>query len=82
MRELLTRQLVRDLDGSGVCPPGKAREIAQRLVALAMMSAILPSSLFTYSSPPIKPSSLSVCEDDSAEGTALDHLADPYSADQ
>lgn len=35
MRELLTRQLVRDLDGSGVCPPGKAREIAQRLVALA-----------------------------------------------
>ena len=35
MRELLTRQFVRDLDGSGVCPPGKARDIAQRLVALA-----------------------------------------------
>ncbi len=35
MRELLTRQFVRDLDGSGICPPGKAREIAQRLVALA-----------------------------------------------
>lgn len=35
MRELLTRQLVRDIDSSGVCPPGKARDIAQRLVALA-----------------------------------------------
>ena len=34
-RELLTRQLVRDLDASGVCPPGKERDIAQRLVALA-----------------------------------------------
>jgi len=28
-------QLVRDLDASGVCPPGKERDIAQRLVALA-----------------------------------------------
>ena len=35
MRELLTRQFVRDLDRSGVCPSGKARDIAQRLVALA-----------------------------------------------
>lgn len=35
MRELLTRQLVRDLDASGICPPGKERDIAQRLVALA-----------------------------------------------
>jgi len=35
MRELLTRQLVRDLDESGVCPAGKSRDIAQRLVALA-----------------------------------------------
>lgn len=35
MRELLTRQLVRDLDDSGICPEGKARDIAQRLVALA-----------------------------------------------
>ncbi len=35
MREVLTRQLVRDLDGSGVCPAGKERDIAQRLVALA-----------------------------------------------
>jgi len=35
MRELLTRQLVRDLDGSGVCPVGKDRDLAQRLVALA-----------------------------------------------
>ncbi len=35
MRELLTRQLVRYLDSSGVCPTGKAREIAQRLVAVA-----------------------------------------------
>jgi type I restriction enzyme, R subunit len=34
-RELLTRQIVRDLDASGVCPPGKERDIAQRLVALA-----------------------------------------------
>ena len=35
MRELLTRQLVRDLDRSGVCPAGKARDLAQQLVALA-----------------------------------------------
>jgi type I restriction enzyme R subunit len=35
MREVLTRQLVRDLDSSGVCPAGKERDIAQRLVALA-----------------------------------------------
>jgi len=35
MREVLTRQLVRDLDASGICPPGKERDIAQRLVALA-----------------------------------------------
>jgi type I restriction enzyme R subunit len=34
-RELLTKHLVRDLDASGVCPPGKERDIAQRLVALA-----------------------------------------------
>ena len=34
-RELLTRHLVRDLNESGVCPPGKERDIAQRLVALA-----------------------------------------------
>ena len=34
-RELLTKQLVRDLDASGICPPGKERDIAQRLVALA-----------------------------------------------
>ncbi len=34
-REQLTKQLVRDLDESGVCPPGKERELAQRLVALA-----------------------------------------------
>jgi type I restriction enzyme, R subunit len=35
MRELLTKQLVRDLDASGVCPVGKERDLAQRLVALA-----------------------------------------------
>ena len=35
MRELLTRALVRDLDQSGVCPAGKERDLAQRLVALA-----------------------------------------------
>lgn len=35
MREVLTRQLVRDLDASGICPVGKERDIAQRLVALA-----------------------------------------------
>lgn len=34
-RELLTRRLVRDLNDSGVCPPGKERDIAQQLVALA-----------------------------------------------
>jgi len=34
-RELLTKQLVRDLDASGICSPGKERDIAQRLVALA-----------------------------------------------
>lgn len=34
-RELLTKRLVRDLDDCGVCPPGKERDIAQRLVALA-----------------------------------------------
>ncbi|MBI3245315.1 MAG: type I restriction endonuclease subunit R [Deltaproteobacteria bacterium] len=35
MREMLTRALVRDLDRSGVCPAGKERDLAQRLVALA-----------------------------------------------
>jgi len=35
MREMLTRQLVRDLDDTGICPAGKSREIAQRLVALS-----------------------------------------------
>jgi type I restriction enzyme R subunit len=35
MREILTKQLVRDLDASDVCPPGKEREISQQLVALA-----------------------------------------------
>ncbi len=35
MRELLTKRLVRDLDASGVCPPGKERDVAQQLVALA-----------------------------------------------
>lgn len=35
MRELLTKQLVRDLNSSGICPVGKARDISQRLVALA-----------------------------------------------
>lgn len=34
-QELLTKRLVRDLDDCGLCPPGKEREIAQRLVALA-----------------------------------------------
>jgi type I restriction enzyme, R subunit len=34
-RELLTKRLVRDLDASGICPPGKERELAQQLVALA-----------------------------------------------
>ncbi len=35
MRNLLTRQLVRDLDASGICPTGMERDLAQRLVALA-----------------------------------------------
>jgi type I restriction enzyme, R subunit len=35
MRELLTRTLVRDLDAAGICQPGTARDLAQRLVALA-----------------------------------------------
>ena len=35
MREQLTRSLVRDLDRAGVCPAGKERDLAQRLVALA-----------------------------------------------
>ena len=35
MREILTKQIVRDLDSAGVCPPGKERDLAQRLVALA-----------------------------------------------
>ncbi len=35
MRELLTKRLVRDLDASGVCSPGKERDLAQKLVALA-----------------------------------------------
>jgi type I restriction enzyme R subunit len=35
MREQLTRALVRDLDRAGVCPAGKERDLAQRLVALA-----------------------------------------------
>lgn len=34
-RELLTRQIVRDLDAAGICPVGKERDIAQQLVALA-----------------------------------------------
>ncbi|OQY44313.1 MAG: restriction endonuclease subunit R, partial [Desulfobacteraceae bacterium 4572_87] len=34
-REWLTKQLVRDLDASGVCPPGKERDLAQQMVALA-----------------------------------------------
>jgi type I restriction enzyme R subunit len=34
-RERLTKQLVRGLDDSGLCPPGRERDLAQRLVALA-----------------------------------------------
>ena len=34
-RELLTKQLVRDLDSAGICPPGKERDLAQKLVACA-----------------------------------------------
>jgi type I restriction enzyme R subunit len=32
-RELLTKQLVRDIDSAGICPVGKERELAQKLVA-------------------------------------------------
>ncbi|MBI2877355.1 MAG: type I restriction endonuclease subunit R, partial [Candidatus Tectomicrobia bacterium] len=35
MRELLTRALVRDLDAAGICRPGRERDLAQRMVALA-----------------------------------------------
>lgn len=35
MREFLTRSLLRDLNRAGVCPAGKERDLAQRLVALA-----------------------------------------------
>ena len=35
MRELLTRMLVRDLDEAAICQPGRERDLAQRLVALA-----------------------------------------------
>jgi type I restriction enzyme R subunit len=34
-RELLTKALVRDLDACGLCPAGRERDLAQRLVALA-----------------------------------------------
>jgi type I restriction enzyme R subunit len=34
-REMLTRRLVRDLDGSGICRRGTERALAQQLVALA-----------------------------------------------
>lgn len=34
MRELLTKQLVRDLDAAKLCSAGKARDVAQKLVAL------------------------------------------------
>ena len=34
-REVLTKVLVRDLDGCGLCPAGKERDLAQRFVALA-----------------------------------------------
>jgi type I restriction enzyme R subunit len=34
-RELLTKALVRDLDRCGLCPAGRERDLAQRLVALA-----------------------------------------------
>jgi type I restriction enzyme R subunit len=37
-RERLTRQLVRELDDTCVCPPGAERDLAQRLVALAKES--------------------------------------------
>jgi type I restriction enzyme, R subunit len=35
MREILTKALVRDLDGAHICVPGTERDLAQRLVALA-----------------------------------------------
>ena len=35
LRESLTKLIVRKLDSSGICPSGKGRDIAQRLVALA-----------------------------------------------
>jgi hypothetical protein len=35
MQEVLTRSLVRDLDKAGLWQPGTARDLAQRLVALA-----------------------------------------------
>ena len=35
MREILTKALVRDLDGAHICIPGTERDLAQRLVALA-----------------------------------------------
>ncbi|EIC22380.1 type I restriction endonuclease subunit R [Thiorhodovibrio frisius] len=34
-RERLTKVLVRDIDETGLCPPGQERDLAQRLVALA-----------------------------------------------
>jgi type I restriction enzyme R subunit len=45
MREKLTKALVRDLDKSGLCPPKKEREIAQRLVALAKENHVYLSKL-------------------------------------
>ncbi|MHB8766304.1 MAG: hypothetical protein ACYDA8_18455 [Deferrisomatales bacterium] len=35
LQELLTKTLVRDLDGAGICRPGRSRDLAQRLMALA-----------------------------------------------
>ena len=35
MREILTKALVRDLDGAHICVLGTERDLAQRLVALA-----------------------------------------------
>ena len=34
-REMLTKRLVRDLDGAEIVPSGQERDLAQRLVALA-----------------------------------------------
>ncbi len=34
-REALTKRLVRDLDQTGICPRGRERDLAQRMVALA-----------------------------------------------